>query len=93
MEEQQTPHNSHPTTKSPLSEAHEHYAQLAMNQIWDVIAQSTHLAAHEVIGILEVIKAKISFDHNVRAANEEIKRMRDANKPSGLLDAGGFPVE
>jgi hypothetical protein len=80
--------------KTPLSEQHEHYAQRFMDSVWDVVAQgSSKLAAHEIIGILETIKAKISFDHNVRAANEEVKKMRDENKPSGIVDAGGFPVD
>ena len=80
-------------TDSPLSKEHELHAQVLMDSLWDVIAQTRTLAAHEIIGILATIQGNIMFDHNVRAANEEVKRMRDANKPSGLLDAGGFPVE
>jgi hypothetical protein len=94
-------------TKNPMSEQHEHYAQQCMDQIWDVVAQSTNLSAHEIIGILHVVADKISFDHNVRAANEEVKRHRlaaqaDAGSsqqtssqqgPSPIIDKHGFPVE
>ena len=89
-----------PTT-NPLSKEHELHAQVFMDSVWDCVAQARGLAAHEIIGILEVIKAKISFDHNVRQANEEVMRMREANRqadapPSGpcpIIDKNGFPIE
>ena len=84
-----------------MNEQQEHYAQFLMDSIWDVVAQSSqHLSAHEILGILETVQMKISFDHNVRAANEEVKRMRDANRPaptrdpnSPIIDKHGFPIE
>ena len=87
--------------KNPLSKEHELHAQVFMDSVWDCVAQARGLAAHEIIGILEVIKGKIMFDHNVRAANEEVMRMREANRqspppqhgPSPIIDKHGFPVE
>ena len=88
-----TPHPASPAS-NPLSQQHELHAQTCMDSVWDIVAQySRFLAAHEIIGILETVKAKISFDHNVRQANEEVKRMRDENKPSLLMDKNGFPIE
>lgn len=90
-DETQTQPNPQP---NPLSKEHELHAQTCMDSFWDVVAQySKLLAAHEIVGILETVKSKISFDHNVRAANEEVKRMRDDNKPSPLTDKNGFPIE
>ena len=88
-------------TPNPLSKEHELHAQVFMDSVWDCVAQARGLAAHEIIGILEVVKAKISFDHNVRAANEEVMRMREANRqapqpqqgPSPIIDKHGFPLE
>ena len=84
-------------TQNPLSKEHELHSQVFMDSVWDCVAQARGLAAHEIIGILEVIKAKISFDHNVRQANEEVKRMREANrdaaKPNPIIDKNGFPIE
>jgi len=89
-------------TPNPLSKEHELHAQTCMDTIWDVVAQySRFLSAHEIVGILETVKAKISFDHNVRQANEEVMRMREANRqadapppgPSPIIDKHGFPLE
>ena len=77
----------------PLSEQHEHYCQLLMTDVWEAVGRAQNkLSAHDVIGILESVQMKIGFDLNVRAAQEELHRMREANKPSGLLDGNGFPV-
>jgi hypothetical protein len=84
---------------APISKEHELHAQVCMDGIWDFVAQSSRtLAAHEIIGILETVKGKIVFDHNVRQANEEVKRMRDDNKASQIkvtpiIDKNGFPFE
>jgi hypothetical protein len=81
-------------TPPPLSEQHEHYCQELMTAIWDAVGASQNkLSAHDVVGILEIVRMKIGFDMNVRAAQEKLNRMRQDNKPSGLLDAGGFPVD
>ena len=86
--------------ESPLSEQQEHYSQSFMNTLWEVVGQyKDKLTAYEVVGILEGVKAKIEFDLNVRAANEEMMRKRKANQQrdpnavSPIINKHGFPIE
>ena len=85
--------------ESPLSEQQEHYSQSFMNTLWETVGQyKDKLTAYEVVGILEGVKAKIEFDLNIRAANEEMMRKRqatsrDPNAVSPIINKHGFPIE
>lgn len=82
------------TPTPPLSERHEMFAQEFMTNVWNSIELSKNkLSAYEICGILSNVIGKIEFDMNVRAAQEQLKAMRNNNKPSGIIDNNGFPVE
>ena len=87
------------TPPSPLSESHDHYVQLFMTELWNLIGKhSRNLISYEMVGIIEGVKSKIEFDINIHAANEEIRKRKPVvptrdEGPSPIIDKHGFPVE